>query len=127
MAAGDQTYFESDGKAVNVTLTATVKANQLIAADGWVGIAGSDGISGQVIAITVDNREYQLTVPAALSVAKGAIIYINPATVSGHTLQDAAYATAPGAGLVAAFKATAAKDANNVVTALMLASIALAS
>jgi Uncharacterized conserved protein (DUF2190) len=127
MAAGDKTYLESDGKAVNVTLTATVKKDQLVVVEGWCGIAGSDGVSGEQIALSVDNREYQLTVPAGLAVTKGAIIYIAVASITGHTIQDAGYVTAPAAGAVAAFKATSAKDANNVVTGIMLSSIALAS
>ena len=127
MAAGDKTYLESDGKAVNVTLTATVKKDQLVVVEGWVGIAGSDGVSGEQIALSVDNREYQITVPAALAVAKGAIIYITLASIVGHTIQDAGYVTAPAAGTVAVFKATSAKDANQVVTGIMIAAGALAS
>lgn len=127
MAAGDQTFKESDGKAVNVTLSYTVLKDWLVVVEGWVGIADSSGNSGEEIALSVDNYEYQLTVPSGLAVAKGAIIYITVATVTGHRPDDAAYTTTAGAGKVAVFKATAAKDANNVVTGIMLASAALAS
>jgi hypothetical protein len=126
MAVGD-TFFESDGKAVNVTLTATVNKGQVMVAQGWLGIAGQDGISGDTIALICDDREYQFVVPVALAVAKGVIVYITLATVTGHTPQDAAYVLAPAAGTVALFKATAAKDANNMVTGIMLAHNALAS
>jgi Uncharacterized conserved protein (DUF2190) len=126
MAVGD-TFFESDGLAVNVTLSATVKAAQLAVVQGWVGITGESGDSGETIALVCDDREYQFYVPVGLAVAKGDIVYVTLATVTGHTPQDAAYTTASGAGKVALFKATAAKDANNLVTGIMMAHNALAS
>lgn len=125
--AGENTYKESDGKAVNVSLLYAVEKDQVVYADGWLGIAGSNGESGDEIALSVDNYEYQLTVPAALEVAKGQIVYIEVADVTGHVPDDSAYTTSAGAGKVAFMKATAAKDANNVVTGIMLASASLAS
>lgn len=126
MAVGD-VYLESDGKAVNVDLTATVKKGQIAVVEGWVGVTGASGDSGDSVALATDDREYQLTVPAGLSVAKGAIVYLEVADVTGHTPDDTAYSTSAGAGKVALIKATAAKDANNVVTGRMLAAAALAS
>lgn len=126
MAVGD-TFFESDGKATNVTLTAAVLKGRVIVVEGWVGIAGENGAIGDTIALICDDREYQFTVPAALAVAKGAIVYITVATVTGHYPGDAAFVTAAGLGAVAFFKATAAKTANNIVTGTMLAHNALAS
>lgn len=125
--AGSETFFESDGKAVNVTLTATVAKGAVIVVDSWVGVAGEDGVSGDTIALVADDREYQFLVPASLSVSKGDIVYITVATVTGHYPDDEAYTTSSGAGKVAFFKATAAKDSNNVVTGIMLAHNALAS
>lgn len=125
--AGEKTYFESDGKAVNVTLTATVAKGALAVVDGWVGIAGSSGDSGDEIALIADDREYQFLVPAGLAVNKGDIVYITVATVTGHYPDDEAYTTSAGAGKVALFKATADKDDNDVVTGIMLAHNALAS
>lgn len=119
--------FESDGKAVNVLLTATVVKGAVIVAEGWVGLAGGAGVSGDTIALICDDREYQIKVPAGLAVAKGAIIYITVATITGHYPDDEAYTTTAGAGKVALMKATAAKDANNIVTGTMLAHNALAS
>jgi hypothetical protein len=66
-------------------------------------------------------------VPAGLTVAKGAIVYITVATVTGHYPDDEAYTTTAGAGKWAFFKATAAKDANNIVTGVMIAHNALLS
>ena len=125
--ASPNTYFESDGKSVKVTLSYAVTKGQPVVVEGWLGIADGDGASGEQIAITADDREYQFLVPAGLSVAKGAIVYITVATLTGHYPDDEAYTTSAGAGKVAFFKATAAKDGNNIVTGVMLAHNALAS
>lgn len=125
--AGIPTYFESDGKAVNVALTNAVEKGAVIYAEGWLGIAGEDGASGDTIACIVDDREYQFEVPSGLTVTKGLIVYITVATTTGHYPDDEAYTTSAGAGKVAFFKATAAKDGGNMVTGVMLAHNALAS
>jgi hypothetical protein len=125
--AGTNSYFEGDGRAVNVDLVAAVDKGAVIYADSWLGLAGSDGESGDTIALVADDREYQFEVPAGLSVAKGAIVYITVATVTGHYPDDEAYGTSAGAGKIAFFKATAAKDSNNIVTGIMLAHNALLS
>lgn len=125
--SGIATYFESDGKAVNVALTNTVEKGAVIVVEAWVGIAGEDGLSGETIALICDDREYQFEVPAGLTVTKGLIVYITVATITGHYPDDEAYTTSAGAGKVALFKATAAKDAGNMVTGIMLAHNALAS
>ena len=122
-----KTHFESDGKAVNVDLLYTVTKGQPIVVDGWVGVAGANGDSGESIALIADDQEYQFLVPASLSVSKGNIVYITVATITGHYPDDEAYTTSAGAGKVAFFKATADKDANNIVTGVMLAHNALAS
>lgn len=126
MAVGD-TFFESDGKAVNVDLLNTVVKGQVAVVDGWAGITGQSGDSGDEIALIADNREYQFEVPSGLSVDKGDIVYLELADVTGHTPDDSAYTTTAGAGKVAFFKATADKDANDIVTGILLAHNALAS
>lgn len=126
MATGD-TFFESDGKAVDVDLLYEVSKGQLAVVDGWLGIAGSNGESGEQIALIVDDREYQFEVPANLSVSKGDIVYIEVADVTGHDVDATAYGTSGGAGKIALFKATMDKDANNIVTGIMLAHNALLS
>ena len=125
--ANPKTYFESDGKAVNVDLLYTVLKGQPIVVDGWLGLAGGSGDSGDEVALVADNREYQFLVPTGLSVSKGDIVYITVATVTGHYPDDEAYTTSAGGGKVAFFKATADKDANDIVTGIMLAHNALAS
>ncbi len=120
-------HFESEGKSVTVTLTSTVAKDRVVVVQGWTGIANNDGDSGDSISLSVDNREYQVEVPSGLTVNKGDILYITVATVTGHYPDDAAFTTSAGSGKVAFLKATAAKDANNVVTGIMLAAGALAS
>jgi hypothetical protein len=122
VAAGNLTYLESDGKAVNVTLSYDgIAKDDVVYAEGWLGIAAGAGDSGDEIALTIDRREYQFTVPAGLSVSKGDTVYITLASIgSGHVPADAAYSTSSGAGKVALFKATAAKDSNNMVTGILL-------
>lgn len=125
--AGSKTYFESDGKAVNVDLLYTVLKDAVVYVDGWLGFSGQSGDSGEQIALTVDNREYQVEVPDGLDVAKGDILYITVATVTGHYPDDEAYTVTAGAGKRAFLKATADKDDNNIVTGVMIASGALLS
>lgn len=126
--AGSATFFESDGKAVNVTLDAgDVVKGAVIVADGWLGIAGEDADSGETLALICDDREYQVEVPAALTANKGDILYITIATVTGHYPDDEAYTTTAGAGKIAFMKLTSDKDANNIVTGIMLAHNALLS
>lgn len=120
MATGANTYLESDGKAVEVTLTATVEKDQVAYVDGFLGLVTLAGVSGENTNLTIDDREYQFTVPASLSVAKGAIVYVDVTDLTGHTPDDTAYYTASGSNRIRLFKATAAKDANNMVTGILL-------
>lgn len=125
--AGSKTYFESDGKAVNVDLLYTVLKDAVVYAQGWLGLAGASGNSGGSVALAIDDREYQFLVPAGLTVTKGLIVYITVATTTGHYPDDEAYTTSAGAGKWAFFKATADKDANNMVTGIMIAHNSLLS
>jgi len=125
--AGHENHFYSDGKSVEVDLMYTVAKGAVAYVDGWLGIAAADGDSGDSINILADDREYTVKVPAGLSVAKGAIVYITVATVTGHYPDDEAYTTSAGAGHLAFIKATAAKDANNIVKGIMLAHNSLLS
>ena len=125
--AGIPAASESDGKSVNVTLTAAVVKGAVIVVEGWVGLAGSNGAIGAEIALIADDREYQFRVPASLAVAKGDIVYITAATITGHYPDDEAYTKTAGAGKVAFFKASDDQWANNFVPGVMLAHNALAS
>lgn len=120
--AGSTTYFESDGKALNVTLTnGDVVKGAVAVVQGWLGIAGEDALSGETLALIVDDREHQVEVPVGLTATKGMILYITIATITGHYPDDEAYTTTAGAGKLAFMKLTSSKDANNIVTGIMLA------
>ena len=120
MTTGAETHLESDGKAVDVDLLYTVAKGQVLYVDGFLGVAAGDAESGESVALSVDQREYQFTVPANLTVNKGDIVYIDPSDLTGHVPDDAGYATTAAQGLLALFKATSDKDANNVVTGILL-------
>ncbi len=119
-ATGDDTHLESDGDALDVDLTATVTAKQVIYVDGWLGVAVEAGESGDTVALDISAREYQFTVPTALSVSKGDTVFIDTAQVTGHSPDGAGYAKATGAGLIPLFKATADQDANDIVTGVLV-------
>lgn len=126
--AGSPTNFESDGKAVNVTLTdGDVVKGAVAVVNGWLGIAGQDANSGETLALIVDDREYQVEVPAGLGAEKGDTLFITVATITGHYPDDEAYTLAAGAGKIAFMKLTSDQDANNIVTGIMLAHNALLS
>ena len=118
--AGENTYLESDGLSVNVTLSSAVAKNQVAYVQGWLGIANADGENGDTISLSVDRREYQFSVPSGLSVSKGATVYVDVTDLTGHIPDDTAYYTATGSNRVALFKATAAKDGNHVVTGILI-------
>jgi len=114
---GRTNYKESDGKAIEVTLVGTVEgAAQLIYAEGMFGFAHDSGDSGDTIAMGQEAQIlYQVTVPSGLSVAKGDILYVDTAQVTGNIPDDAAWGTSSGGTNVAVFRVVEAKDANNVV------------
>src|SRR5690606_30165058 len=113
---------ESDGKSVSVTLSSAVSKNQVAYVEGWLGIANQGGDDGDVISLSVDRREYQFTVPSGLSVSKGATVYVDVTDLTGHIPDSTAYYTAADTDRVPLFKATAAKDANHVVTGILIGS-----
>ena len=120
MAVGDIKALQTDGKAVDVTLSHTVTANQAAYVEGFLGFVHSDGDSGDTVAMNQDKREYQLIVPTALAVSKGDTIYIDVTDLTGHTPDSTAYYKAADTNRVAFMKATADQDANDVVTGILL-------
>lgn len=119
-ATGASTHLESDGKAVQVALTSTVAKDQVAYVEGFLGLVTMDGVSGGKTNLTIDDREYQFTVPAALAVAKGDVVYIDVTDLTGHTPDDSSYYKAAGSNRIRLFKATAAQDGNNMVTGILL-------
>jgi len=119
-------YFESDGRAVNVTLVATVPGNgEPIYGEGWLGLAEGSGNSGETIAVTIDRREHQFLFPTALTVIKGDTIYVTLASAPTNNVPDAAYSTTSGAGKKALCKATAAGDTVSFSGKLLVTGILL--
>lgn len=114
------TVKESDGQSVTLSLSYSVVKNQIAVVSGWIGIAARDADSGDDVALTIKQDEYQIKVPSAYSGGIGDILYIDSADLTGHTPDDTAYGTSAGAGKIAAFKQTSAKDANDVITAIFL-------
>jgi hypothetical protein len=107
MATGDG-FKNADGLAVNVDLLHTVGADQLAVVNGWLGFMAQSGDSGDSRAMRLEEAEYQLTIPGALSVAKGDIIYIEVDDVTGHIPDSTAYSTSAGSGKQALGRATSA-------------------
>ncbi|HRF96994.1 MAG TPA: hypothetical protein PLZ51_17420 [Aggregatilineales bacterium] len=120
-----KTYDETDGQALNVALVSTVEANDVVYAEGWLGVSAGNGDSGDSVALTIARTERQFVVPSGLAVAKGAIVCIDTTAISGTNIPpDGAYNTsAQSATNLPLFKATAAKDANHVVTGILLAGL----
>lgn len=105
MAIGN-TFFESDGKSVNVDLLYTVAGDSVAYIDGFLGIMVGDGESGDVMALNIDQREYQFEIPDGITPSKGDTIYIEVADLTGHTPDSTAYSTSSGGGKVALCKCT---------------------
>lgn len=119
--AANETVFESDGKAVDVSLLATVKKSQVAYVDGWLGLTHASGDSGDSIALAADRREYQFEFPSGFSASIGDTVYVDSADLTDtHTPSVTAYSTSSGAGKVALCKLTSAVDANYVATGILM-------
>jgi predicted RecA/RadA family phage recombinase len=101
------TYDESNGQAVNVSVTNTIGKGDIVYAEGWLGIAAEDVESGDSVALSIGREEYQFYVPSGLDVNKGDTVYITLASVTAEVAPDAAYSKTSGEGKKALFKATA--------------------
>lgn len=101
--------LRSDGKAVDVVLSADASKGDLVVAEGWFGVAMNDGVTGDTIAIEVSEREFVFEIGSVVA-AKGAVLYVT----------SAGAITATASGNKAALKVTKAKDSNNVIWAKLL-------
>jgi len=112
--------FYSDGNAVDVTLLASVVKDQVAVAEGWMGITGAAGASGEMVALSL-RGEYQFKVPSALSVSKGDIVRIDTADLTGNTPDDTAYnKNAESSTNRNLFRATMDKNSDDIVTGILL-------
>lgn len=121
--------LNTDGKAVNVKLSYPVEKDNLIVVQGGgvdtgsnhlIGFAGADGESGATVSIEIAYRNWDLEVPAGLTVNVGDTIYINPTSLTGHYPQDGAYTTTAGGSVVPLLWVTEPKDANNIVSGQLI-------
>lgn len=111
---------ESDGRSVTIDLSYTVVARQPAFGGGWLGITVGAGDSGEQVALEIFG-EYQFKVPSGLSVAAGEIVRIDTTDLTGHTPDDTAYnKNAESSTNRNFFRATSAKDSNNIVTGILL-------
>lgn len=112
--------FTSDGKSVDVKLGATVVKGDVVYAQGWLGIAQKAGDSDGYIALWIDEREYIFDVGGSLTVNKGDIVYVTPASLEGNKPALAGYSTSSGAGKIKLFKAVTAKRSDNTVRGTLI-------
>lgn len=115
----------SDGKALDVALTSSVVKNDLIYAEGWLGIAQSDGDSDDTIAIAIDQREYIFHVGASLSVSKGNTVWVDVTALTGHLPTLSGWATSAGSNKIRAFRAVTDKDSDNLVHGIFIGGLGL--
>lgn len=120
MAVAAPAKWLGDGRAVDVLLTGTIRKGDVLLADGWLGIANSAGDSGDTISLSEAQEEWVFDVGASLSVAKGDIVYVTIASLTGQQPTLAGYSTSSGAGKYRLFKAVTAKDSNNFVRGILL-------
>lgn len=123
MAVSTQIHKHSDGKSLDVTLSYPTEGKAVAYVNGWLGITERSGNSGEQVGLSINRVEYQFEVPSGLAVAIGEVVRIDlTALGSAHTPPSAAYnKSAASATNIDLFKATAAKDANNVVTGILIA------
>jgi len=109
----DKTVFkDSYGAALERTLLGTA-LRQLVTDGIWAGINQESGDSGDVRAWEIEDNIYQWYVPDGLTVADGAIVYLELADHTGGIPDDTAYSTSAGAGKIALCKAIGAKVTAN--------------
>lgn len=102
--------FRSDGKAVDVTVSADVEKGDVVVAEGFFGIAMGDASSGEDVALEIATREHEIVVPNGVTAAKGDVLYITSAGVITNTSSNNK----------AFLKVTVAKDSNDVVWGVLL-------
>lgn len=125
MAVGKDTYFDNDGKSVDVTLTSTVEEGQIAVVQNLLGITHAAGDSGDTISLEQDLRAYQFSVPSTLAVLKGAIVYVDITDTTGHDVDSTAYSLSSGANKIRLFVALENQDVNNVVIGRLVAGLRL--
>lgn len=117
--AVSEAYKESDGRAVTVQLSYSTPGSRAIYAQQWLGITARSGDSDDYVALNIEG-EWQFDVGDTLDPSVGDIVYIDDTAVSGtHIIPAAAYTTT-ATDNIPFFKCTSTKDANNIVTGILL-------
>lgn len=102
----------SDGKSINVVAPAGgVVAGRFYRVDGWNGVCEVTTAAGEIFALNVDPTYlFYIPIPGAVAAARGAFLYIPPASTDGITAL-----TATATANSKAVKVEEAKDGNNIV------------
>lgn len=116
---------ESDGKSIDVSLSYSVDNDQVAYVQGWLGVTGRSGDSGDGIALKIDPVEYTIELPSTLSCSKGNTIWVDVSAVVGHNIPSPAYYTASGSNRIRLCKLTSNKNAQNVAKCIFLGGLGL--
>src|SRR5688572_1786426 len=89
-----------DGHVVDLPLTAgDVDTGDVVVVSSWLGIAPRYAESGDTIALNVENAEFDIVLPTALSAVIGDETYVTIANITGHVVNDSdGYSKTSGAG-----------------------------
>lgn len=91
--AGTDVHRRSYGRAFEVTLDATVLANQIAIVNTVVGLTVQSGDSGETVVLEREDRVIEVELPSAFysSLSVGDKVYLVLANITGHTLDDDAW------------------------------------
>ncbi len=118
--ANTTSAFESHGRALSVTPNNAVSKGDLLYINGFAGVAADDADSGEAIALSIEQVEYEVFVGTSLSVSKGDTIYVTTASVTADIIPQAALSTTSGDGKKAMLKATADRTSTGYVNCILL-------
>lgn len=114
-------HKNSEGRAVQFTAEYTIGARMPALFDKFIGVTTNSGNSGETVVLDIEQVEYQIDVGDSLDPSVGDVIYVTVASVTEHEIPNTALTTtADGANTRAFLKVTSAKDANNIVTGILM-------
>lgn len=114
-------HKNSEGRAVQFTAEHTIGARMPALFDKFIGVTTNSGNSGETVVLDIEQVEYQIDVGDSLDPSVGDVIYVTVASVTEHEIPNTALTTtADGANTRAFLKVTSAKDANNIVTGILM-------
>lgn len=113
-------YKETDGNAVDVTLTHSISGQKPILVNDIPGFPYESGDSGDMRALSADGAVYRVQIPAGLTPEIADTIYVDTTAVTEHEIPDAAYTTTSSGDTVPFLKVLTEKDANNWIDAKLI-------